>query len=155
MNDVAVSLIPIVTTLGLFSMIVAIVIANARSRQRQAELNAEVQTRLIDRFGSAPELINFLQTPEGQKFLGSGPNSGAAVSAQDRIIRSMGKAVVLTLLGAAFLLICLWPETRNEGFFIAGCILAMLGIGYFLSAIVSLKLSRNWGLIEQRSQQNS
>jgi hypothetical protein len=140
-------MIPIVGSIGMFACIAFIVAVTARSRQRQAELRAEVQSRLIDKFSSAPEIVTFLQSPEGKHFLG-GIESMPAMTARDRIIRTMSKAVVLSLLGVGFLACCIWPETRNEGFFIAGCILLALGVGYFLSALVSLKLSRNWGLME-------
>lgn len=143
-------MIPIVGSIGLFAMIAFIAMNNARTKQRQAELTAQVQTHLIDRFGSAPELVTFLQSPEGKQFLGgTATQSAPAVTARDRIIRGMGKAIVLGLLGLGFLAIAIW-DRGAEGFFIAGAIVFALGVGYFLSALVSLKLSRNWGILEEQ-----
>jgi hypothetical protein len=144
-----VMLIPIIISVALFAMVGFIVAVKARARQRQAELQAQVQTRLIERFGSAPELVTFLQTPEGKDFLG-GVQSAPALHARDRIVSTMGRAIILGLLGLGFLAMCIWDETRNEGFVIAGCILLALGIGYFLAGLLSIKLSRNWGLMDQR-----
>jgi len=139
--------IPIVLGTGCFMMISFIVFVNSRAKQRRAEVQAQVQSKLIERFGTATELVSFLKTDEGKNFLGD-IESAPAMNARDRIIRGMGKAIILGLLGIGFLTICIFPETRNEGFIIAGCILVALGLGYFLAALVSLKLSRNWGLME-------
>lgn len=73
--------IPVIGMLTSTAMVVLIVYFVAKSRQRRAELQAEVQTRLIDRFGTAPELIEFLQSPAGQQFV-SGVQSAPALMAR-------------------------------------------------------------------------
>ena len=144
MNEVFV--MPLVISLGFFGMIVWIVwIANA-ARTRRAQAQAEVQTKLIERFSTSKEFIEFLQSPTGQRFV-SGVEATTALFARDRIIRGFGTGIVLALLGFGFLAI--WIFDENRGFIYPGFILLGLGLGFFVSAFVSLKLSKRYGLIDQ------
>jgi hypothetical protein len=138
--------IPIICSLGFFFMVIAIVYFGTHSRQQRARYQAEVQTRLIERFGTAPELVTFLQSPEGRQFLGTA-ESAPKYLAGDRILAGVRKSIVLSFLGAGFLLLCIPESIRNEGFMIAGGVLLALGLGYFVSTLVSIRLSRSWGLV--------
>lgn len=150
MNFDFVLLLPIFLGLGSFVMITIIVAVVARAKQRRAELQAEVQTKLIDRFGSAPELLTFLKSDEGRKFLGE-IESRPKLSARDRIIRGMSKSLVIGSLGVGFLIIGFIPATYNEFCIIVGFLFLALGVGMLLSSLLSLKLSRSWGLMEEES----
>ena len=145
-------LIPLILGPMSMAMVTIIVVAIARARQRRTELQAEVQEKLIDRFGSAPELIAFLKSPEGRKFLGD-IESGPKLNARDRIIRGMGKSIITGLLGVGFLIIGFLPTTANDFCVVTGFLLIALGLGFFLSALLSLKLSRNWGLMDEDAPQ--
>ncbi|MGZ7032776.1 MAG: hypothetical protein ACXVIJ_12490, partial [Thermoanaerobaculia bacterium] len=57
--------LPIIVISGAFVVAIVAITHLARTRQRRAELQAEVQTKLIDRFSSAPELVDFLRSPTG------------------------------------------------------------------------------------------
>lgn len=131
--------IPVIGMLTSTAMVVLIVYFVARSRQRRAELQAEVQTRLIDRFGSAPELVEFLQSPAGQQFV-SGVQSAPALMARERIMSGFTRAIVLSMLGAAFLGLTFFYD---DDFAVPAAILFSLGIGYLLATLVSYKLSAN------------
>jgi hypothetical protein len=141
-----VMLIPIICSLGFFFMVVAIVFFATHSRQQRARYQAEVQTKLIERFGTAPELVTFLQSAEGRQFLGT-VEAAPRYLAGDRILAGVRKAVVLSFLGAGFLLLCIPESIRNEGFMIAGGVLLALGLGYFVSTVISFRLSKSWGLV--------
>jgi hypothetical protein len=139
-------LIPIICSLGFFFMVVAIVFFATQSRSQRARYHAEVQTKLIDRFGTAPELVTFLQSSEGRHFLGA-VEAAPKYLAGDRILAGVRKAVVLSFLGAGFLLLCIPESTRSEAFIVAGGVLLALGLGYFVSTVVSFRLSKSWGLM--------
>jgi hypothetical protein len=127
----------------IFSSVTTVLIVYfiSRARSRRAEVQAEVQTRLIDRFGSAPELIEFLQSPVGKQFV-SGVQSAPAVLARERILSGFTRAIVLTMLGLAFVgLTILYGEYDNPLPFFAAVFLA-LGIGYLLATFVTWRLSR-------------
>jgi hypothetical protein len=119
------------------AMIVLVVYFVARARQRRAELQAEVQTKLIDRFGSAPELVDFLQSPAGRQFV-SGVQGVPGALARERIMSGFTRSIMLSTLGAAFLGLTFFS---NEDFAVPAAILLSLGIGYFIATFVSWRLS--------------
>ena len=137
-------LMPLVVSLGFFAMIVWIVWLGTNAKNRRAQLQAEVQTKLIERFSTSKEFIDFLQSPAGRQFV-TGVEATSTLYARDRIIGGFGKGIVLSLLGCGFLAI--WIFDSNRGFLYPGFILLGLGVGFFLSTLVSLKLTRSNSLI--------
>lgn len=131
-------------SLGSFAMIATIVWLGVHAKNRKATLQAEVQTRLIDKFSNAPEFVDFLNSDTGKQFL-TGIDKMPKLMARDRIVGGVSRGLILTLLGAAF--IAIWIADSNVGFMYPGFILAGLGIGFFISTLVSLKLSQRFGLI--------
>ena len=145
-------LIPLICGPVSMAMVTIIIVAAVKGKERRTQLQADVQTKLIDKFGSAPELLAFLKTDEGRQFLGE-IESGPKLSARDRIIRGIGKSLVIAMVGLGFLIIGFLPATSNEFCIIVGFLMMFLGVGLFLSALLSLKLSRNWGLMDQEPSQ--
>jgi len=143
--DGAVFLIPIVCSLGFFAMVVLIVWASTTAKNRRAALQADVQTRLIDKFSNAPEFVDFLNSDTGKQFL-TGIDKMPQLMARDRIVGGVSRGVIMMLLGMAFLAIWI-ADDWNRGFMYPGFILAGLGIGFFISTLVSLKMSQRFGLI--------
>ena len=137
--------IPICISIGFFALVAFIVWAKAHSRAQQARYNADVQTKLIDRFGSGPEMIDFLKSPEGQQFA-TGISKLPKLAARDRVVGGFTRAIFLTFLGIAFLALE-GTNMENPGFLITGAILTALGLANLVSAIVSLKMSRSMGLV--------
>jgi hypothetical protein len=127
--------IPMVAIIGGISMVVLIVQAGAATRQRQAQLRADVQMKLIDRFGSANEFVSFVKSEEGREFLGDAPRV-----AKRGFIGGIRWGIVMACLGVAFLF-CAWVD-HDADFFIPAFILIGLGGGYFASAIISMRLAR-------------
>ncbi|MDP9362239.1 MAG: hypothetical protein M3P29_12415 [Acidobacteriota bacterium] len=137
-------LIPIICSIGFFAMVAFIVWAGTNAKNRRAALQAEVQTRLIDKFSNAPEFVEFLNSDTGKQFL-TGVDKMPQLMARDRIVGGVSRGVIMMLLGAAFLVI--WRADDNVGFMYPGFILVGLGIGFFISTLISLKLSQRFGLI--------
>jgi len=132
-------LIPIFGILSSSTMVVLIVYFVSRSRARRAEVQAEVQSRLIDRFGTAPELIEFLQSPAGREFV-SGVQSAPALLARERVLSGFTRAIVLTALGTAFLFLTFFLD--DDDFAVPAAIVFSLGLGYLLATFVSYRLSQ-------------
>lgn len=130
-------LIPIFGIVCSFGAAVLIVFFVTRARQRNVELQAEMQSKLIERFGSAPEMINFLQSPAGREFV-SGVRVAPINQTRERILGGFTRSIVLSALGAGFLLLTFLEE---DAFVIPGTIVLSLGIGYFIATMVSWRLS--------------
>jgi hypothetical protein len=142
--DGAMVLIPIVTSIGFFTMVVMIVWAATYAKNKRTAMQTEVQTRLIDKFSNAPEFVEFLNSDTGKQFL-TGIDKMPQLMARDRIVGGVSRGVIMMLLGLAF--IAIWIADSNIGFMYPGFILMGLGIGFFISTLVSLKMSQKFGLI--------
>jgi hypothetical protein len=126
-----------------------------RRWSRLSKIQAEVHSKLMDRFSSNDELLTYVQTPSGRRFLESGPSPlqettpqmGAPIS---RILWSLQLGAVLATGGLGMLLLSgnTVPEA-GEFFFIAGCIAGALGAGFLVSALAAYVLSSKLGLLER------
>ena len=108
-------------------------------RQRRLELQAEVQTKLIERFGSSAELVEFLKSNTGRDFVHGVQRGSIAVVAQ-RSIAGSRKAVVLTFIGLGLLVI--WGLSGADWVSWFAVLFISLGLGYLAAAYVSMRLSR-------------
>jgi hypothetical protein len=145
-----IAFVAIVAMGGFYAVVTVIALVFARSRQRRAELQVEVQSKLIDRFGSAPELIDFLQSDAGRQFV-EGFQNAPRYTAREKILSGVRRGIITTLVGIGFLIIFAADTHDNVDFLIPACVVVSLGLGFFLSTWASMKLSRSWGLIEPRN----
>ena len=129
--------IPIIGILASSAMVVLVVYFVTQGRARRVQAQVEMQSRLIDRFGSAPELAQFLQSPAGREFV-QGVQEAPAALTRDRLMSGFSRAIVLIALGAAFLFLYF---IENDDFAIPAALLLFLGIGYLIATFVSYKLS--------------
>ena len=132
-----------------------------RRWNRLSRIQAEVHTKLMDRFSSNDELLAYVQTPSGRRFLESGPSplpeSTPAMSAPlSRILWSVqiGAVILVGGLGMLFLSGRTVPDLR-ELFFVLGCLGTALGVGFVVSAGASYVLSRRLGLLERPAQNHA
>lgn len=137
-------IIPLVGMIGGMSMAIIVVWIISRSRLRRLELQAEVQAKLIDRFSSAPELIQFLQSPTGREFV-NGVQSVPAILSRERVATGVGRAIILTFLGLGFLAMAF--VFAEDGLVVPAVIFISLGIGYLVATWASHRISARFGLI--------
>ncbi len=143
-----IALIPIVSVISTFTMIVMVVWLVSRAKQRQARYRADVQTKLIEKFNSAPELAEFLSSLAGRQFV-SDVQSPVRASAHDRIFSGVKWSIILTFVGLALLVARFAGE--DSGLIIPAGILIALGVGWLFATIISYRLSKSWGLLETHS----
>ena len=133
-----------------------------RRWNRLSKIQADVHSKLLDRFSSNEELLSYVQTPSGKRFLEMGPSpvaeAGPAMSAPfSRILWSVQLGSVMLVTGLSLLFLSArpsWPEAR-EVFYFTGCIGAALGAGFIVSAAASYGLSRRLGLLDRPSTTNA
>ena len=130
-------IIPIVGMLSSSVTVVLVVFFVTRARQRKVEAQVEMQARLIDRFGTGAELVNFLHSPAGRQFV-TGVQTAPDVLTRERILSGFTRAVVLSMLGLAFLFLTF---LYDKDWAVPASIVFSLGIGYFLATLISYKLS--------------
>jgi hypothetical protein len=131
---------------------VAWVAGSTFRRVRTARLQADVQTKLLERFGSSRELLDYLQTGHGQRFLEFVVTERANPYA--RILTAAQAGVIMTLLGVAFLFLTNMANVHEAAdvLLVLGTLVLTLGIGFLASAALSFVLSRSWGLFDQRPE---
>ncbi len=123
---------------------------------RAMKIQTDAHTKIVDRLASNEDLLAYMQSAAGQRFLTSSPiapppmeHFSQPMSAPfNRILWSVQAGVVLTTAGAG-----LWlakngviDEAAQAMQVIATLIMA-LGIGFVLSALASYGLSRQLGLV--------
>ncbi len=142
--DASIALIPITSIICTFTMIVLVVWFVSRAKQRAARYRADVQTKLIEKFSSAPELAEFLASPAGKEFIGN-MHEPVKASAHDRIFSGIKWSMIVTFFGIGFLIPYLVGEERDlivpAGLFLA------VGIGWAIATFLTYRLSRSWGLV--------
>jgi hypothetical protein len=119
---------------------------------RLSQTQSEVHNKILDRFGSSEELLQYVRSPAGTKFLESAPiplHAGPAMqnAPLNRILWSiqLGVVVVAGALGLLFVSGRFDKETA-QGMFAMGAIGFAVGAGFIASAIVSFVISRRLGL---------
>jgi len=123
---------------------------NRRLREN-ARAWAELQTRLIDKFGSAAEVVRYLESDAGQRMLVGQSESGT--TPHGRILDSIHLGLLVLAGGLALIFGYSGADLRlQEGLRTFGIVGAMLGIGFLASAGVSWALLRGWGKLETRSE---
>jgi hypothetical protein len=137
-------LMPIILGVTFFVMVTLVVLIASWSRQRIALGRAELHSKMIDKFGSAPEFLEFVQSAAGREMLGLEKGS-VRVAGHERIIATFRRAVIVSSLGAGFLLCRISDQVSNAFFVVVGCLLLSLGLGFAISAFLSLRLLRQWG----------
>lgn len=123
---------------------------------RILKLQSEVHTKLLDRFSSSQELLTYMNTEAGKRFLesaplpaGLGPGPQSKMSLM-RILTPLQLGVVLVLLGTGFIL--LRSNARLEAetpFLVLGTLGLMLGLGFIISAGLSYLLAKQMGFLPQ------
>ena len=121
---------------------------------RLARVQAEAHTKLLDRFTGNEELLAYVKSPAGAKFLESAPITLDGAPRQmnaplSRILWSMNAGVVLTAAGIGMNYISgRIDDHMDEPVFTFGVLLISVGIGFLVSAALSFVLSRRMGLID-------
>jgi hypothetical protein len=134
---------------------------NYRRWGRQAKVQAEAHTKLLDRLTSNEELLAYVQSQAGSRFLQSAPitldgtptSMGAPFS---RILWSMQAGVVLAAAGIGLNYVSrhVHPDS-TDAVFTLSVILLSIGIGFFASAGLSYLLSKRLGLLAGRDRDDA
>jgi hypothetical protein len=121
---------------------------------RMARSQADVHAKLLERFSTNEDLLAYIQTPVGRRFLESGPvlaesgprPLGAPVS---RILWSFQAGVVLAMAGLGLLFasrLVAWEV--GQGFNVLAVLAMALGVGFILAGVAAWLISRRMGLFE-------
>ncbi len=143
----------VATMLGTFTWIVRTLI-DYRRWHRLSKIQAETHAKLLDRFTANDELIAYVQSPAGSRFLQSAPIAldpgSRQVSAPfNRILWSVQAGVVLAAAGLGLYYVSnrVDPEIMQP-LYTLGVFALFVGAGFVVSALVSYVLSKRMGLMD-------
>src|SRR5262245_14885347 len=124
-----------IVTIGL--LIWGIYLVNAALKRRQ---QMQMQKHLLEKFSSAHDFAEFMQSPAGQKYVMS--FSDQVTKPQNTILSSVRLGIVLLFVGPAF---CAIPNSSPDLQHVLwglGMVITMLGVGFLVSAVVSYLIAR-------------
>jgi hypothetical protein len=151
-------MIPILISLGFFAALVWIIRIFVESRRwnRAFKQQSEIHGRLIEKLGTSQELVAYMETEAGKRFLMNSPNAAGPEFGQQmpntvsRVLTSLSTGIVLALLGVGFLLLRNAGNDTPEPMLITGTLLLMPGLGFILSAGVTWVLAQRLGLMPEK-----
>jgi hypothetical protein len=109
----------------------------------QTRQRTSVRQAVIDKFSSAEDFAAFLRSPAGQQFIVDLSGSDSPARA---VIGGIQKGITLVLLGGGVW----WTGTsleREAEVAGIGVVLVCVGLGILISAGISYRLSKSWGLM--------
>ncbi len=130
-----------------------------RRWSRLAKVQTDVHSKLLDRFTANEDLLSYVQSPAGARFLESTPitldaaprSVGAPLG---RILWSVQGGVVLIAAGIGLQVVSgRVADSASQPLHALGVLGIALGLGFLISAIVSFLISYRLGLIEPKGVQ--
>jgi len=148
----------ILVPLGCLAALVWVIYIVFQNRHwsRAFKQQSEIHGRLIERLGTSQELVAYMETEAGKRFLMNSPNAAGPEFGQrmpntvSRVLTSLSTGIVLALLGVGFLLLRNAGADTPEPMLITGTLLLMPGLGFILSAGVTWVLAQRLGLMPEK-----
>lgn len=148
-----VSLIGVVAVFAIGVFVLRMGLENRRWN-RALQFQTDVRSKLLDKFSASQELLAFMSTDAGRRFLESNPAaSGRELESQtnipfNRVLFPLQLGVVLTMVGAGLLYV---RDGIQSGWqtpiMVYGTVILMLGIGFIISAVTAYWLARRLDLL--------
>jgi hypothetical protein len=125
-----------------------------RRWNRISKVQFDTHAKLLDRFTSNEDLLAYVQTPAGRRFLEAAPmpihDQPRAIDAPlSRILWSVQAGVVLAIAGLGLLYVSSqFTDELARFFMVIGVLTLALGAGFMMSAAAAYAISRRLGLME-------
>jgi hypothetical protein len=147
--------IAFIVVVGVVTWLIRLVVTHRRWN-RLSKVQFDTHSKLLDRFTSNDELLAYVQTPAGRRFLEFAPvpmqEAERTIAAPfSRILWSAQAGIVLVVLGLGLLLMSRqFTENADAAQLVTGggILTLALGAGFIVSAIAAYGLSRKLGLFD-------
>lgn len=135
-----------------FAWLVRVVLDHRRGWLRQSKTQVETHAKILDRLTSHDDLIAYIQSPAGQRFLESAPievdgRPRPSNTSLSRVLLAVQAGIVLMALGGGFAVLEGRFGEPRKGFSMLSTLALALGAGFLLSAAASYVISMRHGLI--------
>ncbi len=145
--------------LGALLWLIHVLLENRRWG-RIFKLQTDVHGKLIEKFGTSQEVLTYMQTEAGKRFLEATPISVGferqepVPSPVARVLTPLQIGVVMTLLGAGLIFLRSSLPDHSSGLLVVGTVVMMPGLGFIISAGITWVLARRLGLMPESRAQN-
>ena len=130
-------------------------IITSRRWNKLSKVQYDVHSKLLERFTTNEDLLTYMQTPAGRRFLESAPiqlpDEPRSISAPfTRILWSIQAGIVLLTTGIGLLYVSsdFTNDEPAKFFMVIGVITLALGGGFIVSALAAYGVSRKLGLLD-------
>jgi hypothetical protein len=156
-SDFVSSFIPFLVFVGVTLALLWILrtVLDNRRWNKMVKVQTETHAKLLDRFSSSQEMLAYMQSDAGKKFLEApvfeGQRRQVSALPFGRILWSVQIGVIAAFVGAGILFLRgrVSPDA-DMGFQLFGTLILTLGIGFLASGGVSYVLAKHFGLLERR-----
>jgi len=130
-----------------FAWLLKMVIDHQRWK-RLSRVQTEVHNKILDRFGSTNELLEYMKTPAGSKFLESAPiplhaEAAPQSASTTRVIWSVQIGVIVAAAASGLMIVSTrFADEAGKDLFAMGVIALSIGLGFIASAFISMSLTR-------------
>lgn len=150
MSEVFIPIIIVPTIMLVLGWIARTVSTNRRLRET-AKIQAEMQTKLLERFGTSQDMLQFLGSEAGKKFMESATLERA--NPHGRILGGVQAGVLLLLGGIGFFASAGSFGLDGQPFaHFLGVMGLMLGAGFLVSSFIAARLSKAWGILRPTTE---
>jgi len=128
---------------------------------KASQVQADVHSKLMDRMTTNEELLTYVQSPAGRRFLEAAPlrpeaDSPSFSAPVGSIIWSLMAGVVLTVLGIGFRYAGNFvKDDARDAVVVVGIIILSLGLGFIFASLMAFAVSSRLGLFPQRNTSES
>jgi hypothetical protein len=140
--------IPVIAVFSTISWVAWVLFSSIR-RYKVAQLQADIQTTLLQRFGSPNALLGYAQSDAGSQFIKSMSMEIDRSTPYNQILKGVQAGIVFIFLGGGLLRLHAW-NIGDEGPLVFGTLALALGLGFGVAAAVSYFLSRSFGLLSRQ-----
>lgn len=136
------------------------VLLENRRWNRIFKLQTDVHGKLLERFGTSQEVLTYMSTEAGKRFLEATPIAVGFEPQQPvpspvaRVLTPLQIGIVMTLLGLGLILVRRSVPDADAPLLVLGTIVLTPGLGFIISAAITWGLARRLGLMPNRETQN-
>ncbi len=112
---------------------------------RQSKYKLNVQLKLLEKIATSEDLIQFISTGAGEKFINS--SNLDTLNSESKIIGAVYKGIIFVMVGLALFIIKNVANETAPVFVIFGAVTLSIGLGYIVATFVSLKMAKKLGML--------
>ncbi|MGH9495641.1 MAG: hypothetical protein ACRD3B_11630 [Candidatus Sulfotelmatobacter sp.] len=152
-------LLAFICFLGVVLWLTQVLLENRRWN-RIFKLQSDVHAKLIERFGTSQEVLTYMNTDAGKRFLEATPISvgldrqAPVPSPVARVLTPLQIGIVLSLLGVGLIFLRHSIPDGDAPLLLVGTVVLMPGLGFIISAGITWVLAKHLGLMPQTGTQS-